>query len=158
MKKDIKNLTVIALLFTAFFVSCQPRGHNEGLLPSDIVNNPNTASGNTSAKDFAAITFAAVEHDFGKVIQGEKVTYAFKFENSGKADLIVSDVSTSCGCTTPGFTSEPVKPGGTGIIKVTFDSSNRKGFQNKTVSVVTNTQPNTNVLQIKAMVVVPEKY
>lgn len=158
MKKDIKTIIVVTFILTAFLFSCNSRSSNDGLLPSGIVNNPSTASGDASAMDIAAITFAAGEHDFGKVIQGEKVTYAFKFENSGKDDLIVSDVSTSCGCTTPGFTSEPVKPGGTGIIKVTFDSSNRKGFQNKTVTVVTNTQPNTNVLQIKAMVVVPEKY
>ncbi len=158
MKIYKKIFTVLIIVFITVFISCTSCNDNKGRLPSNIVNNPNTASGESVNSGVAVISFDAEEHDFGKVIQGEKVTFAFKFENTGTADLIVSAVSTSCGCTSPSFTSEPVKPGDTGIIKVTFDSSNRKGFQNKTVTVVTNTQPNTKVLQIRAMVVVPENY
>jgi len=149
-------VVIPTFFLTTILLSCNSGSSADGRLPSNIVNNPNTASGDDSNKKFAIISFDADEHDFGRVIRGEKVTYAFKFENTGTADLIVSDVSTSCGCTTPGFTSEPVKPGETGLIKVTFDSSNRRGFQNKTVTVVSNTQPNGKVLKIKAMVVVPE--
>jgi len=102
------------------------------------------------------ITFTEDEHDFGKVIQGEKVTFSFRFKNTGDGDLIIADVSSSCGCTVPKFTKEPISPGSDGTILVTFDSNNRKGFQNKTVTVVSNTQPNTKVLKIKAMIIVPE--
>jgi len=153
----MKNIVfiIVNLFFTSFLLSCIGGNNSDNRLPSSIVHNPSTASGEVSGKNVAVISFATEEHDFGKVIQGEKVTYAFTFENTGTGDLIVSDVSTSCGCTTPGFTTDPVKPGGSGVIKVTFDSSDRRGFQNKTVTVVSNTQPNTKVLQIRAMVVTP---
>lgn len=147
---------ILAIFLSSLLHSCGSKSGSDDKLPSSIVNNPSTASGEEPAAGIPIIKFPADEHDFGKVIQGEKVTYAFKFENSGTADLIVTDVSTSCGCTASSFTSEPVKPGGSGVIKVTFDSSNRKGFQNKTVTVVSNTQPNSKVLKIKAMVVVPD--
>jgi hypothetical protein len=123
-------------------------------LPADIVNNPVSASDEASER-MPKIEFAHKEHDFGKLIQGEKVTYAFKFKNTGNTDLIISDVSSSCGCTVPSYTDKPVKPGETGVLQVTFDSDGRKGFQHKTVTVVTNTIPNTTLLKIKAMVIIP---
>ena len=147
---------ILAIILSSLLLSCSSNSGSDDKLPSSIVNNPSTASGDESASGIPVIKFIADEHDFGKVIQGEKVTFAFKFENSGTADLIVTDVSTSCGCTATSFTSEPLKPGSSGVIKVTFDSSNRKGFQNKTVTVISNTQPNSKVLKIKAMVVVPD--
>ena len=149
-------VVLVIFFFTTILFSCNSSNSADGRLPSGIVNNPNTASGDESDKKFAVISFITDEHDFGKVIQGEKVTYTFKFENTGTADLIITDVTANCGCTTPGFTNDPVKPGGTGLIKVTFDSNNRRGFQNKAVTVVSNTQPNSKVLKIKAMVIVPE--
>lgn len=149
-------VVVVSLFFTTLFLSCNSSNGKDGRLPSNIVNNPNTASGDESDKNFPVISFITDEHDFGKVIQGEKVTYTFKFENTGTADLIITDVSANCGCTTPDFTNEPVKPGATGLIKVTFDSNSRRGFQNKAVTVVSNTQPNSKILKIKAMVIVPE--
>ena len=79
----------------------------------------------------------------------------FKFTNTGKSDLVISQVQTSCGCTTPKFPKKAIKPGEGDVIKVTFDSSNRKGIQNKVVTVVTNCQPNTVLLRIKAQVIAP---
>lgn len=148
----------ILLIIAAMFAACNNGNNNNGELPSDIVNNPKSASGEENTKGIPAITFTDTEHDFGRVIEGEKITYAFRFTNTGKGNLVITSVSSSCGCTVPQYTKEPVKPGETGNIKVTFDSSNRRGFQHKSVSVVTNTQPNTTVLHIKAQVVEPEKF
>ena len=120
-----------------------------------MVKNPKSATKNESSEKMPAISFEKETHDFGRLIMGEKVSYSFKFRNTGSADLIISDVSTSCGCTVPTYTKKPVKPGEQGILTVTFDSNNRKGFQNKTITVITNTQPNTKVLSIKAMVAEP---
>lgn len=139
------------------FTGCKHQSGGEAKYPADMVKNPRTAVGKVSEKGMPKLTFTADEHDFGKVIQGEKVTFSFRFKNSGDGDLIIADVSSSCGCTVPKFTKEPVSPGDEGTIQVTFDSNNRKGFQSKTVTVVSNTQPNTKVLRIKAMVVLPEK-
>nr|NQU89470.1 DUF1573 domain-containing protein [Bacteroidota bacterium] len=144
-------------LFSILFTACNLWSSDGDKLPADLVKNPKTASGREDASHAPAVIFDTDYHDFGRVIQGEKVTYAYKFQNTGNADLIITNVSSSCGCTVPDFTREPVKPGAHGVIKVTFDSDNRRGFQNKTVTVLTNTIPNTKVLKMKAQVVVPEK-
>ena len=94
-------------------------------------------------------------HDFGKVIQGEKVSFGFKFKNTGNADLVIAQVNSSCGCTVPKFPKTPVKPGDESVITVMFDSQDRKGVQNKTITVASNCQPSNSVIRIKAMVIVP---
>ncbi len=139
-----------------FVAGCSGNAGRDSKYPADMVKNPRSAEGKGSEKGLPQIAFTDEEHDFGKVIQGEKVTYSFRFKNTGSGDLIIADVSSSCGCTVPRFTKEPVKPGEEGTIQVTFDSNNRKGFQSKTVTVISNTQPNSRVLKIKAMVVLPE--
>jgi hypothetical protein len=133
-------------------LSCSSNGNQR--LPSDVVSNPNTASGDESDK-MPVIEFEKDLHDFGKVIQGEKVSIGFKFKNTGKADLLIAQVNTSCGCTVPTFPKTPIKPGGEGTITVMYDSEGRKGVQNKTITVVTNCQPSSTVVRIKAMVIVP---
>lgn len=149
---------ILILAFaTTILLSCSNNSNENGNLPSDIVNNPKSA-GENNYTGVPAISFKNKVHDFGRVIEGEKITYAFKFTNSGEGNLVITNVSSSCGCTVPEFTTDPVKPGTSGNIKVTFDSKNRRGFQNKTVTVVTNTQPNTTVLRIKAQVIEPEKF
>ena len=149
-------LIVIILLFAV--VGCNNNPDTSSTLSPDIVNNPKSANGESHTKGIPGISFNKMEHDFGRVIEGEKITYAFKFSNTGTGNLILTNVSSSCGCTVPEYTSDPIKPGETGNIKVTFDSENRKGFQNKTVTVVSNTQPNTTVLRIRAQVIEPEKF
>jgi hypothetical protein len=149
-----RNLFLIIIPLALF--SCHNRQEDSGKLPSDLVNNPKSATETTTEKPVPAITFQKTEHDFGRVIQGEKITYNFKFKNTGTGDLIITRVSASCGCTAPAFTRDPVKPGDDGIIRVTFDSENRMGFQNKIVTVVSNSQPANQNLRIKAQVIVPE--
>jgi len=151
MSRYVVSLFLVLLMIWG----CDRMSGNDKRLPSDIVHNPESASGNDE-KGSAAIEFEEMSHDFGKIIQGEKVTYAFKFKNTGNAQLIISDVSTSCGCTVPKYTKKPLKPGETGVLNVTFDSENRRGFQHKTVTVVSNTVPNTTILKIKAQVIVPK--
>lgn len=88
--------------------------------------------------DTAIISFREYEHDFGKIAQGEKVACIFTFENKGKGPLVISSVTTSCGCTVPKYDRKPINPGNTGIIEVVFDSSDRNGRQTKTISVMSN--------------------
>lgn len=154
----IFQFILMLVLTIAVVTGCNSGGKKDQNLPADIVNNPKSADGNESKKGVPRIAFKNTEHDFGRVIEGEKITYAFKFTNSGSGNLVITNVSSSCGCTVPEFTKDPVKPGENGNIKVTFDSKNRRGFQNKTVTVVTNTQPNTKVLRIKAQVIEPENF
>jgi len=142
------------LLSLALLVSCSG---DKSQVPASVVNIPNSASGNTHPDQLPVIEFNTLEHDFGKVIQGEVVTYAFKFKNSGKSDLVIANISAACGCTAGKYPRSPVRPGEEAVIEVSFDSDGKQGFQNKTLAVAANTQPANTVLTIKAMVILPER-
>lgn len=151
------NFTLIILFFSTIIISSCNSSKKENLISTDIVNNPISAEGSSNLTELPKIEFKIKEHDFGKVIQGERLSFGFKFKNIGNSDLIISAVSTSCGCTASDFPTKPIKPGQEGVVKITFDSNKRKGFNNKTATVLTNGQPNKTILRIKAMVTVPEE-
>ncbi len=92
-------------------------------------------------------------HDFGTVKDGDVVEHVFSFVNNGEAPLIISDARGSCGCTVPEWTKDPIPIGGTGEVKVKFNSKNRAGVQNKTVTLTANTWPKSQTLRIKANVI-----
>lgn len=150
-----KSLIILVSLFALF--SCSGGEQNDnGQISTDLINNPVTASGNeVDTSLLPQFKFEDEFHDFGIIIQGEKVSYTFKFKNIGKSDLILSSVHASCGCTVPKYDSKPIKPGEDGFIEVVFDSSGRSGMQQKTVTVMANTQPSVHELKFVAEVVVP---
>jgi len=86
----------------------------------------------------ARITFEEETHDFGDISQGDKLEYVYVFENSGTEPLILSNVLTTCGCTATDWPHDPIAPGRSGEINVTFDSSGKMGKQNKVITVVSN--------------------
>lgn len=92
------------------------------------------------------LSFETTSYDFGKIKEGEKVSYDFKFANNGKSPLIISNASASCGCTVPEKPDAPIGPGESGVIKVVFNSSGKQGMQNKTVTITSNAQPSTSEL------------
>ncbi len=106
----------------------------------------------TKVSKSTEMTFEKVEHNFGKIKQGDKVDYNFKFKNTGTADLIISSAKGSCGCTVPEYPKEAVKPGESGEIKVSFNSDGKSGEQSKTVSIFANTVKGTEILTIKASI------
>lgn len=99
------------------------------------------------------IQFEKTTHDFGSVNEEGPITYEFKFTNKGKAPVIISNVRASCGCTTPGWTKEPVMPGKTGIITAQYNTLNRPGVFNKNLTVIANTEPAMTMLYIKGNVI-----
>lgn len=102
--------------------------------------------------------FASTEHDFGKLKQGETAEYKFTFTNTGKEPLIIENAQGSCGCTVPNYPKEPIPPGGTGTIDVSFNSAGKSGAQQKTVTLTANTEPSiTTMLTIKADVEAPKQ-
>lgn len=94
-----------------------------------------------SAKDAPVIKFEEELYDFGVITDGESVQYEFKFKNTGKTPLIISNATATCGCTVPEYPTKPVKPGDEGIIKVIFNSQGKVGIQDKVVSIVSNANP-----------------
>jgi hypothetical protein len=94
---------------------------------------------NVEKKNGAVITFDKKTHDFGDIMQGDKVEHTFYFTNSGNEPLIITNVQVSCGCTTPkGWPREPIPAGGKGELTVSFNSAGKSGRQNKPVTVVSN--------------------
>ena len=99
------------------------------------------------------ITFAETGvHDFGTITEGDSVEHVFNFTNTGEFPLVVNNVTASCGCTTPEWPREPVKPGEKSFVRVKFNSRNKMGQQNKTVTIYANTDPAMTDLAFKVLV------
>lgn len=109
---------------------------------------------NVSAQDKGAIiVFSKTIHDFGKIVETDgEATCTFEFTNNGDKPLVISSVIPSCGCTTPGWTKEPVAPGAKGNIKATYNPLGRVAPFDKTLTVMTNGTPNRIILHIKGTV------
>lgn len=125
-------------------------------ITTDLVNNPLTANENADAVAMPLIEVAQDFFDFGEMYQKESVSTEFILKNTGDAPLLIRSAKGNCGCTVPEWPKEPIEVGSEAIIKVTFNSENKKGKQNKTVTLVTNAIPSTKVLTIKGTVLVPE--
>ena len=140
----MRSIAVICLLFLLISGGCKlfsERGVEAGL---DDKGQP-------------SIYFPELNHDFGKIKEGEKVACLFKFENRGEGNLLINSVTTSCGCTVPRFSEEPVPPEGSGTIEVTFDSAYREGHQTKTVQVRSNADTPVVILIITAEIITNKK-
>jgi len=159
----MKNKVIYILLVASLFItSCKKQDAN-----SETPANPTAAhpGGNTvqpeikvspdevptaSNAELTEMTFTEQEYDFGIIDKGDKVNHFFTFKNTGKNDLIITRANGSCGCTVPEFPKEPIPPGKTGKIKVTFNSTGKKGPQHKTVSVYANVPKGGVTIAIKA--------
>ncbi len=168
-----KSLRVISAAFalmtvTAGLVSCSndesARIQGEGSKPekglsSEVIHNPKTAEtsaeGTQAGAQAPVMTFDRDKWDFGDIIQGEQVEYAFRFTNTGSAPLIITSAKGSCGCTVPEYPKEPIAPGESSYLRVTYDSEGRQDHFDKTVTITANTVPNTNQLFISGNVIVP---
>jgi hypothetical protein len=96
------------------------------------------------------VEFDKREFDFGTINQGDKVETTFTIKNTGKKELVITDAFGSCGCTVPEVSKEPIAPGKSTTIKVKFDSANKQGLTQKTVTVRCNTKTIVENLTIKA--------
>ncbi len=99
------------------------------------------------------LQFKGQVHDFGNVVEEEgPVTHEFEFTNAGTKPLQILAVQPSCGCTTPGWSKEPIMPGKTGTIKAQYDPKGRPGYFNKSLTVTTDADAQPVILQIKGTV------
>lgn len=140
----------LPLHITMFFITlllvcaCSGKTNSDGVGKSIDTDN--------REKSPPEITFQEKVHAFGDLIEGEKVAYTFTFKNTGNSNLLVKDVKADCGCTTPHWDKQPVKPGESGRIEVVFDSSGRQGNQFKSIKIFTNTPEKEYTLAITANV------
>ncbi|MCC5932005.1 MAG: DUF1573 domain-containing protein [Cyclobacteriaceae bacterium] len=120
------------------------------LLPVEMVH----AQAQANVPD---ISFETDSHEFGDIFQGDKVQHTFSFTNNGNAPLVLNGVLTTCGCTAPVWTKEPVLPGEEGKITIVFNSAGRVGWQNKIITVRSNAESGDVRLKISAMVLPSKK-
>ena len=143
-KTDLKKLLLLFCIAGTLF-SC------------DIRNNKNRpdVQGNLNSHfaDSTTVEMIDSSYNFGKVTDGDKVSYNYRFKNTGTRPLIISSATASCGCTVPEKPEEPVKPGETGLLKVVFNTEGRVGPTHKTIMVVSNAYPAFPVLQLTGEVV-----
>jgi hypothetical protein len=97
------------------------------------------------------------KHDFGKIKQGEPVTYSFEIKNIGTKPLVVENSWASCGCTTPEKITEPIKPGGSAKLKVQYNAAAVAPFT-KDVYVKFAGIDQTKTVQITGEVLSAEAY
>lgn len=111
-----------------------------GVLAQDTVHGP-------------VITWEKLSHEFGDIVQGQKIEHTFKFTNTGTTALIITNVEVTCGCTVPkGWPRDPILPGNKGEITISFNSSGKIGRQNKVATITSNSIGTTNQVMIVANV------
>ena len=146
----MKKILIICLVLVATtLTSCQDSAAKK-------VTNSTTAAATSSANPSTAgpvMTFDKTVHDFGTINEGDKVTTVFSFKNTGSEDLIIVDARGSCGCTVPQYPKNTaIAPGESGEITVSFDSNNKPGNQQKSVTLSANTASGREMLRIKSLV------
>ena len=101
----------------------------------------------------ADIVFDKSTFEFGDIKQGQTVNAVFKFKNTGKAPLILSNVASTCGCTIPSWPKDPIAPGKSAEISATFNSAGKMGQQNKVITVFSNAKTSQTQVSIVCNVI-----
>ena len=148
---NIANTFFMGLALTAL-VSCGNAGNTESQDAAEATTETTTEGTTTEANGGGKVEFAETAIDFGKVKEGEIVERVFTYTNTGTEPVILSQVSASCGCTTPSYTQTPVLPGEKGEVKVSFDSKGQTGKQQKIITVVSNAENRVTTVQLKGEV------
>ncbi len=164
MKINVLNMAVLTVAL-ALGTSCNQKSEQDAKIQALEDKISQLETGNTavtpvnaqatSVSDPAtqgAFEFPEMEYDFGAINEGQVVEHIFKFTNNGQAPLVISNITASCGCTSPDWSKAPVKPGDEGYVKVVFNSSAKSGAQAPTVSIQANTNPAVTRLRLKGTV------
>ena len=103
------------------------------------------------AQEVAKMEFKSDVIDYGEIEKGSDGVRVFEFTNTGNVPLVITEVSSSCGCTIPEKPKDPILPGKTGEIKVKYDTK-RVGPIRKTITVYSNAEEPAKSLKIKGTV------
>ncbi len=145
MKKTILTLSAVCVLA---LMSCKEKASSK--IKTD--NVAVAAERDEAAKLVPIMSFDKAEHDFGTIEQGTPQETVFKFTNTGTGPLIITDATSTCGCTVPQYPKNtPVAPGDTGEMVVKFNGAGQNQVT-KTITVKANTEKGQEILRIKAFV------
>ena len=140
--KKISLFIIVAI----FFVCCNVKR-------KDKVADGTATIAEMAAQDSTSVQLIDSLYNFGTVTEGEKVTYNFRFKNTGNKPLIITNTTASCGCTVPEKPEKPILSGETAFIKVVFNSKGKAGMNNKTITVTSNARPEFPQLLLNGEVV-----
>ena len=139
---------VLSMVLVFAFVSCKEEASSK----IKASNVEVAAERDVAAKNLPIMTFDKAEHDFGTIDQGTPQETKFKFTNTGNAPLIITNATSTCGCTVPEYPKNtPIAPGGTGELLVKFNGSGQNQVT-KSITVSANTEKGQEILRIKAFV------
>ena len=145
----IKSVGLFALSLVVLATACKQESAADKITDADMQT---IEAERALIGKYPKVEFDKEIHDFGAIKEGDVVETEFIVKNTGETDLIISDAKGSCGCTVPEPPKEPIKPGASAPIKVSFDSKNKPGEQEKTVTLTTNTENGHETFKIKAKV------
>ncbi|MEB2776155.1 DUF1573 domain-containing protein [Algoriphagus sp. D3-2-R+10] len=164
MKINVMNMAVFSVML-ALGTSCNQKSDQDAKIQAleDKIaqletNNTAITPVNAQATSVAdpatlgAFEFEEMEYDFGAINEGQVIEHVFKFTNNGQSPLVISNITASCGCTTPDWSKAPIKSGDEGYVKVVFNSAAKSGAQAPTVSIQANTNPTVTRLRMKGTV------
>lgn len=108
----------------------------------------------TEQTHLPVMNLPVTSHDFGEIIETNgTVSCSFTISNTGNADLLITSVQGTCGCTVPQWTKEPISPSKDGSVSVTYNPKNRPGAFNKKITIFSNAATNPVSVFIKGTVV-----
>jgi len=122
---------------------------------SVIIRSVSFAIAQEAQKDTAVLTFEKPIFDLGTVTPGSHV-FEFKFTNTGKGILQITNVAPTCGCTNVTWTKEPVKPGESGVVKTTF-TGYTVGTFSKSITVNSISKTPVSSISFKGVIADPAK-
>ncbi len=125
---------ILFVLIAASIISCDVKRKDKNAIDAESQKV-------LASKDSTTVQIIDSAYNFGKVTDGEKVEYSYRFRNTGTKPLVVVQATASCGCTVPQKPEKPILPGEIGFIKIVFDSKGRVGEAHKTITVTSNAKP-----------------
>lgn len=108
---------------------------------ADIVRLPVSADKPIDTANVPKIQLVETLYNFGEITEGGLVKHNYKFKNTGKTPLIITDVQTTCGCTVPSWNKNPIQPNEVDEISVEFNSEGKEGKMDKPITIIANTFP-----------------
>lgn len=155
MKKIFLGLVAAGMLVACNQTTKQPQAASTAVTEGAVTTAGAPVHTAAETANAPVIKFEKDTYNFGTIKQGDKVSYNFKFTNTGKSPLIITNAVASCGCTIPEWPKEPVKPGDGGVIKVVFNSATKSGLQDKLITITGNTIPAQSLVHLTGEVSVP---
>jgi len=145
----MKKISIVLVLISFLYACQNSETDNSTLNKGETITSENIQIDSTGP----VIKFDKSVYDFGEVTDGDSVKYSYTFTNVGNKSLKIANAVASCGCTVPDYPKDSIKPGEKGAINIVFNSKNRVGAVDKTVTIMSNTQPTETQVKLIGKVV-----